>query len=213
MKSTISENNESKGNRPKEYKNQCTLYSLANAIHILNKDLTKEKIFSKIQELTSIPFHKTPLFDIAKEKNLKAPINTSSEGGANIIQWIKSEEGNTLLKFVNPYLKDLNIQVSFAQTENDKYQQYIDILNSGEAILVPCTVEEENGERYKHHITLFKGTEENFNVIDINISEVLQYSNDELKTILDEERKIQYKPNATIEVNNDPLIIISKVIE
>ena len=188
----------------------CTIYSLIGAIYVLQPDMDKGDVNEKINELINIPLNESTLYEVAKENELP-PVLFLDSGGTRVMDWINAGKGDILSEYINTKLYELGfkIAVSFEETNRDnRYEQYMDILNSGKAIIAPCTINMKNNFKANHHIALV-GIQDEIQLMDPNREWGMADIN-VLRDMLRDKREIGYGQDS-ICFNNDPLIVVERL--
>ncbi len=112
---------------------------------------------------------------------------------------------------VNVKLKELDLGVSVRLEEvkgENMYESYMDILNSGKAIVASCRIKEE--EEKLHHIALVKNVNDEIVLMDSN-TRLGRANTNILKDMLNDGREIEYLGGSSIRFDDSPIIVVEKV--
>ncbi|HVX92863.1 MAG TPA: hypothetical protein VHA74_01985 [Candidatus Dojkabacteria bacterium] len=192
--------------------NGCTIFALTGAIAVLESELTEEDLSRTMKSIISVPVEETPLYPIAKEKNLPAPLLVDS-GSVTAIKWIKEGEGRALMNYLNDKFSRLKLDVSidFLLRGNFSPENILDIVKNGGVVLLPCSIFENKTFYANHHIALAM-VDGDLCYIDVN-EPLTRVESSLIKEMLaNSEIKVPYAlgKDTEISVNTDPIIYLTK---
>jgi hypothetical protein len=121
------------------------------------------------------------------------------------------EESISNIEDLNSKLKESDVGVSLRAKdiiEGNRFEEYMNVLNSGRAIIASCTLHNDKEEKV-HYIALAKAHDE---IVMMDPNTKLGYANrDILKDMLNEGMEIEYLGYGNISFNDSSIIVVEKV--
>ncbi len=189
--------------------NGCTIYAIAGAIAILEPDKSFEEIATAMKSLISVPIDETPLYPIAVEHNLPAPLLLVN-GATTDTQWIEEGHGDILMDYINKRFIELgvNLEISYKKFEDLTNEQWLEECKQGKVLIPHFQV--IKGDKETGHSISVGYVENELCVLDIN--QPLAQIPEQLFIDMfnDSNLKIPYLKDGTLAVNRLPILILSK---